>query len=177
MLKKIIRYFKSKKALNLYTYGDVIWCNVKKYGDKFKFEEHHQSRPFLFVKYEKGKIWGYTLTHTIPNKNSLSYQLTSYEGAYVLLMCLFSLKTSAYEDYSEKMNEYDLSNISKIIYNMHEDTTLRLKILSTIKLDVNDIVEYHGEKYLVYAIDLKRLTLYKLEDDRKEIQIIHKNNI
>lgn len=177
MIRKLIKYFKSKKALSSYSYGDVIWCKIKKYGDQFNFVDNHQIRPFLFVKYEKRRIYGYTLTHTIPNKNTLAYPLKSHDGDYALLMCLFELKTSSFEGLSEHLDEKDLSDISKIIYNMYDDKVIKAQILNTIKLDVNDIVLYKDEKYLVYAIDAKRLTLYKLLKEKNEIKIIHKKNI
>ena len=53
MIRKLIKYFKSKKALSSYLYGDVIWCKIIQYGEQFKFIDNHQIRPFLFVKYEK----------------------------------------------------------------------------------------------------------------------------
>ena len=74
------------------------------------------------------------------------------------------------------MDEVDLSNISKIIYNMHDDSKIKEQIIKTIKLDVNDIVSFKGENYLVYALDAKRLTLYKLLNEKNEIKIVHKNN-
>lgn len=177
MIRKLIKYFKSKKALSSYLYGDVIWCKIKQYGEQFKFIDNHQIRPFLFVKYEKRRIYGYTLTHTVPSKNTLAYPLKSHDGDYALLMCLFELKTSSFEGFSEHLDENDLSNISKIIYNMHDDKIIKEQILNTIKLDVNDIVLYNGQKYLVYAIDAKRLTLYKLLKDKNEIKIIHNKNV
>lgn len=86
-------------------------------------------------------------------------------------MCLFELKTSSFEGFSEHLDENDLSNISKIIYNMHDDKIIKEQILNTIKLDVNDIVLYNGQKYLVYAIDAKRLTLYKLLKDKMKLKL------
>lgn len=176
MIRRLIKYFKAKKALRSYSYGDVIWCKIKKYGDKFTFEDNHQIRPFLFVKYENRKIYGYTLTHAIPEKNTLACPLISHDGDYALLMCLFELKASSFEGFSEHMDEVDLSNISKIIYNMHDDSKIKEQIIKTIKLDVNDIVSFKGENYLVYALDAKRLTLYKLLNEKNEIKIVHKNN-
>ena len=176
MIRKIIKRFKYKKILKSFSYGDVIWCKVDKYGDQFSFEENHQVRPFLFVKYEHGHIYGYTLTHTSQGRDTLACPLRSHDGDCVLLMCLFELKTLAYAGYSERMEENDLSKVSKIIYNMHEDADLRHSILKTIKIEENDIVEYKGDKYLVYANELKRLTLYKLQDSIGQIKINHKNS-
>ena len=105
MIRKLIKYFKSKKALSSYLYGDVIWCKIKQYGEQFKFIDNHQIRPFLFVKYEKRRIYGYTLTHTVPSKNTLAYPLKSHDGDYALLMCLFELKTSSFEGFSEHLRQ------------------------------------------------------------------------
>ena len=44
MIRKLIKYFKSKKALSSYLYGDVIWCKIKQYGEQFKFIDNHQIR-------------------------------------------------------------------------------------------------------------------------------------
>lgn len=172
MFKKIRQYFKNRKLIKSFKYGDIIWCHIDEYGERFKFEDNHKIRPFLFVKYEKRRIYGYTLTTKKTSKNSLQCKLSSFEGS-VLLMCLFELKIKQFKEYSCKMDTYDLNRISKIIYNMHDDPELKNEILKTIKIEENDIVIYKNERYLVYAKDLKRLTLYKVTKKNGDIKIIY----
>lgn len=172
MFKKIRLYFKNKKLIKSFNYGDVIWCEIDEYGDRFKFEDGHKIRPFLFVKYENKRIYGYTLTTKKTSKNSLHLKLTSFEG-YILLMCLFELKIKQFKEYSCKMDPYDLNRISKIIYNMHDDNQIKNEILKTIKIEENDIVLYKNERHLVYAVDSNRLTLYKVTKKNGDIKIIY----
>ncbi len=166
----IRRFFKKRRELKKYQYGDIIWCDIKKYGDKFNFSEGHQKRPFLFVNYEKGIIYGYTLTHN-DNLNSLSYVMQFKPFERVVLSCLFELRAKTYIEYFRKMPDDDLSRISKIIYNMHTNDKIRENILKHIIIDKNDIVLYQNDKYLVYAANSDSYTLYKITRNQNDLYV------
>lgn len=170
MLGFIRKYFLKRKELKKYEYGDIIWCDVKKYGNKFNFSKGHQIRPYLFVNYKKGKIYCYALTHN-DKVNSLSYIMQQEPLERVILSCLFELKVKCYVRYHSRMGEDDLSRISKIIYNMHNDEAVREKIIKHIRIERNDIVLYKKNKYLVYANDKDTITLYEITNNKLDLYV------
>lgn len=167
---KVKLFFQKNKELKKYHYGDIIWCYVDKYAD-FQFEGRHQVRPFVFLQYKDKKIYGYTMTHAIPKKYSLHYEMNyKTDNQFVLLSCLFSIPKKAYKGYMGKLNPKDASKIAKTVYYMHDEENIKKELNEFLEIEENDIVSYIDKDYFVYASDQGQLTLYELTNNKDDIR-------
>lgn len=163
--RKILNYFKNRKnnkqIIRSLSYGDIIWCDVKKYKN-IKFKKNHQIRPYFVVEVTKTKIKCIPFTHRI-NKSFYCFYINENHGSLILSNGIFNLKYKHFEnlDYKEKLSDLEISKITKRLFIYYNNSKEVSTFSKYIKFLPNDIVIRNNKYYLLYDVSDSKYTLYE----------------
>lgn len=167
-IKEFFRKRKEKlKILSNLKYGDIIWCNVKRY-QKLYFKEGHRLRPFMVI-YVKGKyIYALMQTHVIQKTNKNSFHIERLNSTLIANILLKIKYNKFVVERKKQFNAEELDEVNRFLFarKVVLNKKVRKIVRSHVRLQKGDIVTYNNKSWIVRASGDKKVVIHRYAEKK-----------